>query len=327
MSRQLDHTTTAATGSGPRVPTAVREVLPDWTRTAGKQIVRLGAMAAAGRRTTPTFMIIGAKRGGTTTLYRQIEQHPAYLPLVPSAARLPMRENAKGVHYFDTGYDRSERWYRSHFPLGSTCRRHAQRHGSAITGEASPYYLFRPGAAERAAATVPHALIIAVLRDPVERTISHWAEQRRNGIERLDLRAALDHEDQRVGDDGHLLATHRLERSFAHEHQSYAAQSEYAAGLDRWVELFGRDRMLLLYSEELYADPSGTLAAVTDFLGIDRPPVVDSIQRNAAPRPADIDADIRDRLIARFEPTAERVAGIVGRPPPWTWYAAATSNG
>lgn len=324
MSRQLDdHPTAADTRSPGRTRPTTRDLLPDWTRGVGKRVVRLGAMAAAGYRTTPTFLIIGAKRGGTTTLYRQIEQHPAYLPLVPSAARMPMRENAKGVHYFDTAYDRSERWYRSHFPLGATCRRHAHRHGSAITGEASPYYLFRPGAAERAAETVPHALIIAVLRDPVERTISHWAEQRRNGIERLDLRDALDQEDERVGDDGHLLATHRLERSFAHEHQSYAAQSEYADGLDRWVEQYGRDRMLLLYSEELYADPSGTLAAVTDFLGIDRPPVVDSMQRNAAPRPADIDADLRVRLIDRFGETAERVAGIVGRPPPWSWYSPA----
>ena len=297
----------------------VRELLPDWARTGGKHLVRLGTMTISDWRTTPTFLIIGAKRGGTTTLYRQLERHPAHLPLVPSAARMPMRENAKGVHYFDTGYEHSERWYRSHFPLTSTCRRHAHRHGAAIAGEASPYYLFRPGAAERAAATVPHTLIIAVLRDPVERTISHWAEQRRNGVEQLELREALDIEDERVGDDDQLLATHQLEQSFAHEHQSYAAQSEYADGLEQWAERFGRDRMLLLYSEELYADPSGTLSTVTDFLGIERPADVDGMHRNAAPRPADIDADLRNRLVARFRPDAARVEDIVGRPAPWPW--------
>lgn len=304
---------------------AAREAMPDALRTGAKRVVRLGAMVAANRRTSPTFLIIGSKRGGTTTLYRQLERHPAHLPLVPSAARMPMRENAKGVHYFDTGHDHSQRWYRSHFPLTSTCRRHAARHGAAFTGEASPYYLFHPGAAERAAAVVPHALIIAALRDPVERTISHWAEQRRNGIESLDLREALAREDERVGDDGVLLATHRLERSFAHEHQSYAAQSEYEVGLERWLAHYERDRILLFYSEELYTDPTGTLAAVTQFLGVEPTPATDAIRRNAAPRPAEIDDDIRERLVARFQATAARITAVVGRPPPWPWYSTASA--
>lgn len=309
-------------GSGASVKDRARDILPDGARAAGKRAVRLGAMANADRRTSPTFLVIGAKRGGTTTLYRQIESHPAHLPLVPAARRMPMRENAKGVHYFDTGYERSERWYRSHFPLISAVRRHARRHGAAITGEASPYYLFHPLAAERAATVVPHARIIAILRDPVERTISHWAEQRRNGVEQLDLADALAAEDDRVGDDGDLLAEHRLASSFAHEQQSYAAQSEYGDGLDRWIAHYGRDRVLLLYSEELYADPSATMVAVTDFLGIPARPDIGGMQRNAAPRPAPVDDDIRERLVARFEPTARRAADIIGRPPPWPWYAA-----
>lgn len=294
-------------------------------RSVGKQAVRFSAMTTARWRTTPTFLLIGAKRGGTTTLYRQLETHPAYVPLVPSARRFPMRENMKGVHYFDSHHRYGDRWYRSHFPLDATCSRHARRHGAAFTGDGSPYHLFHPLAAERAAGAVPNAFVIAVLRDPIERTISHWAEQTRNGVETLPLDEALHREAERVGDDDARLADERIRYSFAHEQQSYAAQSEYAAGLDRWLTHFPRRRTLLLFSEDLYRDPASTLATVADFMGLPAFPTVDAMQRNAAPRPAALDdhigPELRARLVERFTPTAERVAELVGRTPPWPWFA------
>jgi Sulfotransferase domain len=160
-----------------------------------------------------------------------------------------------------------------------------------------------------------------VLRDPIERTISHWAEQSRNGVETLPLDEALRREAERVGDDHARLADERIKYSFAHEQQSYAAQSEYAAGLDRWLAHFPRRRTLLLFSEDLYRDPAGTMATVTEFMGLPPFPTIDAMQRNAAPRPATLDAELRARLVERFTPTAERVAELVGRTPPWPWFA------
>ena len=64
-------------------------------------------------RTLPGFLIVGAQRSGTTSMYHTLSQHPAVLKAALH----------KGVHYFDTGYDHSLAWYQGHFPL----RAHAAR--------------------------------------------------------------------------------------------------------------------------------------------------------------------------------------------------------
>lgn len=279
-------------------------------------------MLTADLRPLPDLVIIGVKRGGTTSLFRDLERHRSMCPLVPSARRLPLRENMKGIHYFDTRYHRSMRWYRSHFPTAPTLTARARRTGGSFTAEASPYYLFHPLAAERVAARLPSTRFVVMLRDPIERTVSHWAEQTRNGVETLSLPAALAAEADRVGDDAALLAAGTLAVSHAHEQQSYAGQSEYADSLQRWIDVVGRNRVLIVFSEEYYADPSTTLRSITDALGCAPMPTAHAAtHRNAAPRPGRVDPEVETMLIDRFGPDVDRLAAITGRRPPWPRFA------
>ena len=293
-------------------------------RELGKRCLRVAAMATAGLRPMPELVIVGVKRGGTTSLFRDLEQHPAMLPLVPSARRLPLRENQKGVHYFDSNLHRGRRWYRSHFPTEATRHRHRRVAGAAFTAEASPYYFFQPLAARRVAAELPDALFVVLLRDPVERTISHWAEQTRNGVETLGLRHALDAEAERIGDDAERLRSGDLAVSHAHEQQSYATQSEYADSLQRWFDAAGRDRVLVDFSERYYADPLSVIGRITDRLGVE--PFAEPVGgvRNAAPRPATVDDDLEVELIERFRPDVERIGALLGALPPWPRFGGAT---
>src|SRR5690606_2828029 len=87
------------------------------------------------RRALPDFVIIGAQRAGTTSLYSHLSEHSAILPAF-----------RKEVHYFDVLADRSENWYRAHFPLRSELEASGQRR---LTGEATPRYLYHPGADRR----------------------------------------------------------------------------------------------------------------------------------------------------------------------------------
>ena len=140
-------------------------------------------MATSALRRGPDFVIIGAKRGGTTSLYRYLHEHPSIQPLFPG------RQHVKGVHYYDSNYERGLRWYRSHFPLEAGGRhlvRPARR--PAIAGEASPYYLFHPLAAERLARDFPGVRIIVNLRDPVDRAYSHYKEELFPAVRRSPLR-------------------------------------------------------------------------------------------------------------------------------------------
>lgn len=266
----------------------------DFARRAGRTLLEEFGRSTARLRALPSFLLIGAKRAGTTSLWRYLEQHPDIAPLFPSA-RLPlMRQNQKGVHYFDSHAQRSVNWYRGHFPTEAYIARRG-----AIVGEASPYYLFHPRAAERAARVVPHAKVIVLLREPLDRTHSAWSEQARNGIERLSFREALAAERARVGNDEARLAAGTIQYSFAHEFQTYAAQSRYTTSLDRWQRCFGAQQMLVLRSEDLYREPEATTRVVTTFLGLAPAPLRDPDPWNASAR-LPIDDDLTQALTTQF---------------------------
>jgi hypothetical protein len=275
-------------------------------------------------RPPPDLLLIGTKRGGTTSAFRLLEDHPGFAPLVPSARRLPLRENMKGVHYFDSHSHRSAAWYRSHFASRPARAVRARRAGAAVTGESSPYYLFHPQAPARASALVPDVRLVVLLRDPVERTISHWAEQTRNGVETLPLVDALDAETERVGDDHQRLARGEIATSWAHENQTYASQSEYTASLRRWLENYPAERLLVLYSEDLYRDPHGLLDRIHSFVGLPPHALSDVRVRNAAPRD-DVDPQIGRRLVDRFAPDVEALTALLGERPPWARFGGSAT--
>ena len=102
-------------------------------------------------RKLPDFLIIGAQRSGTSTLYQTVARHPD----VRGAFR-------KEVHYFDTYYDRGLNWYRANFPF------------NGFTGESSPSYLVHPDVPARVKAVLPDVKLIAILRNPVERAYSAY---------------------------------------------------------------------------------------------------------------------------------------------------------
>jgi hypothetical protein len=275
-------------------------------------------MATARWRPNPDFLVIGAKRGGSTSLYYDLLRHSSICPLFPRPDRLPKANATKGVHYFDSNYHRGAAWYRSHLPSSAVRTRHARRAGAPVsTGEASPYYLYHPAAAERAHAMLPEAKILAVLRDPVLRTYSHWKERRRNNAEPLDFAAAIEAEDARIGDDEARLQADPTFYSYAHEQQSYARQSEYVTALERWYARYPAEQILVFASEDYYQRPQATLDRVLDFLGLPREQIASGEVRNAAAG-SDLDPELRSRLSERFAPYNARLATLTGQSFPWS---------
>lgn len=285
--------------------------------SAGRSVIRTYGKLTAGMRPDPDFLIIGAKRGGSTSFYFDLLAHDRVCPLFPKPDHLPKAEATKGIHFFDQNFDRGERWYRAHLPSRPARARLARRSGEPVlVGEASPYYLFHPAAADRAASVVPDAKIIAVLRDPVDRTYSHWKERRRSGGEQLDFAAALAAEDERVGNAEEQLRADPRAHSYAHEQLSYARQSEYARALERWYASFPAERILVLASEDYYTDPADALEQAQDFLGLPRQRLSSGEVRNAA-EGEPMDDKIATMLHERFAPQQARLEQLTGRTFPW----------
>lgn len=280
-------------------------------RAGAKRALRAMGRASAYTRPAPDFLLIGAKRGGTTSFVEGLRHHPGVLGLFPRA------EHLKGLYYFDEHHELGERWYRSHFPTLATRHRLEDRLGHrVVTGEGSPYYLFHPVAPERARAAVPRAQILVILRDPVERAYSHWKERRRNRTEPLDFAAALAAEDARLDGEEARLVADPTARSFAHRHCSYVAQGEYAPMLARWFAAFGHDRVWVGVSEEVFAAPQRALDAVFDRLGLPGHRVDGVPRRNAEPSPG-LDPGLRRDLTERLRPAVAATEVLLGRKLPW----------
>ena len=153
-----------------------------------KAVGRTVGRVTARWRTVPDYLVIGTKRGGTTSLQQYLTAHPDVLE--PKAA--------KASHYFDANFSKGWSWYRAHFPLQRWMDRERAAGRPVVVGEASPYYCFHPLALDRIAARVPDVKLIIVLRDPVERAWSHYSYEVARGNEDLSFADALDAEPGRT---------------------------------------------------------------------------------------------------------------------------------
>lgn len=211
-------------------------------------------------RALPNFVIIGAQKAGTTSLYEYLRAHPQVLGTA-----------TKELHHFDfDGPDPGLTAYRAHFPL----RFHLRTRGVAhpmITGEATPIYLFDPRSPVRMAAQfpAPGPKLIAVLRDPVERAWSHYRMSVRLGHEPLGFVEALRIEDARLASWRADPTADHLAPDDSWRWHSYIARGLYAEQLERWFALFPRERVLVLQADHLFRQPASAFAETERFLGLD----------------------------------------------------------
>ncbi|HYI61153.1 MAG TPA: sulfotransferase [Acidimicrobiales bacterium] len=258
-------------------------------------------------RVTPDFLIVGAQRAGTTTLYRLLRDHPA--------VRFPRL--TKGVHWFDVEYHRRPEWYRSNFALQRTVDGQAAAAGEPVrVGEAAPYYGFHPFAPGRIAEQLPDVRLVMVLRDPVTRAWSQFHHERARGWEPLaDFEAALEAEPGRL-EGAEVTLARRPGHHLAHQHNSYVARGRYREQVERLWAAVGRDRVLVLYTDDLEQDPGSTVDRLHDFLGLSRRPVTPG--RWNPRSQGDIPAAAVERIRAASAESDAWLRAEMPTPPPWT---------
>lgn len=286
-------------------------------RTARIALRRVSARVVPRERLLPGYLIVGSKRCGTSSLHEYLTQHPDVLP--PFVA--------KGSRYFDVSYPRGWRWYVSHFPSQRTATAHARRTGTTpLTGEASPYYVFHPAAPARIAAHLPDVRLLLLVRDPVERAWSHHRYEVARGFETLDVHAALDAEQDRLAGEADKLLADPAYRSFAHRHHSYLARGRYAEQLEHLFTSVPRERVLTMSSEQLFADPVGTVNTAYRFLGLREYDGIDGRPYKANDAQA-IPADVRERLATYYAPHNRRLTELLGVDFGWTRAAEDVAGG
>lgn len=205
----------------------------------------------------PNFFIIGAQKAGTTSLYHYLTQHPqVYMSPVkePCFFNYEMRSDGSIVNgAFGNPGQRPPRFssieeYLAMF-RGAT--------SETALGEASPPYIYAPGTAERIGRHVPGARVIAILRNPADRAYSAFLHAVRIGKEPLtDFAQALGEEENRVRDNWHYTF-------------HYRSRGFYHAQLERYYDVFGREKVGVWLYEDLRKDPSGVMQSIFRFLRVD----------------------------------------------------------
>ncbi|MDX6580936.1 MAG: hypothetical protein QOI10_120 [Solirubrobacterales bacterium] len=177
----------------------------------------------------PNLIVIGAQKCGTSVLHYYLGLHPEVSMSKP-----------KELNFFieERNWPRGIDWYKAQFDADARVR-----------GEASPNYTAFPqheGVPERMASVVPDAKLIYMVRDPLERIAAHWvhnyAKRREKGT---------------------------LAETLVHPNTSYVTRSKYAMQLERFLEHYPKEQVLVFQQSELRHKRMETLRQVFEFIGVD----------------------------------------------------------
>jgi hypothetical protein len=252
-------------------------------------------------RVLPDFVVIGAQKGGTSTLRDLLRQHPGLDFSLDSEP-----------HFFDNDFHRGPNWYRAQFPsVFHQARRRRALGYDPVVGEKSPYYLFYPLAPRRVFSLLPQAKLIVMLRNPVDRAYSHYFHEVRQKMEPLTFEQALDAEPERLA--GELDRMLRDERYISHTHVtfSYLARGVYADQIQAWQACFGHDQILVLSSDELFSAPDAAYRRVLSFLNLPYTPLK-QLRRSNTGRYPKMEPATRARLVDYFRPHNQRLYDLLG---------------
>lgn len=235
----------------------------------------------SGIRRLPTFIIVGAAKSGTTALYEYLRQHPDIFmsPLKePRFFAVEGEAEPFGGPFADIENSVSISSIEEYYACFKDVK------SEKAIGEASTLYLYHPKAPAGIQRYIPHAKLIAILRDPVERAYSGYLMHLMQKREVVSFEEALADEPRRKQENWIW--------------GRYEEVGHYAEQLRRYISRFGRDQIRVYLYEDLKADAGTLVADVFRFLEVDASYAVDTAMRHnvsGVPKNRFLDAVIGQR--------------------------------
>ncbi len=221
----------------------------------------------------PNFLIIGVQKGGTTSLYGYLTEHPQIIS--------PLK---KEMDFWSWKFNQSINWYLAHFPVIPEGKKF-------LTGEASPSYFNHPDAARRIYQFFPKIKLIILLRNPVDRAISQYYTWRRFNWENRSLEEAIESDLDKL-----IKAPEKV--NYWMGEQNYLAKGVYVEFLKEWMSFFPREQFLILKSEDFYVNPEASLQQVLKFLYLPEYELLEYKNYNPG-QYSEIDSSMR-RILSNF---------------------------
>ncbi len=239
----------------------------------------------------PDFYIVGAQKCGTTSLYKYLIQHPRILPA-----------QEKEIHFFSDKFHLGYSWYEKQFPCCPP---------GCITGEATPYYMLHPHAAQRIQAWSPHAKIIMMLRNPVDRAFSHYRYHVKLGAESLSFAEAIEAEPARLQGERDKMVVDESYQGNNYKLYSYLARGVYIDQLMPWFELFPKDQILIMKSEDFFSNPKVSFDKTLAFLALPDYEI-SSFKKFNEGKQAPMGKEVRLQLLQYFRHHNQRLYDYIG---------------
>lgn len=255
----------------------------------------------------PNFLIIGAARSGTTTLYSHLQRHPdVYLPASKRPEPhffLKSAEYARGLSYYEDRY------------FSSTGAR-------AAVGEASTSYLFGSEVPKRIRNCVPNVKLVTMLRNPIERAFSSYWHTVKSGLEPLSFGEAIAQEPAREA----KLAGSEMGEIAPY---AYLARGFYHLQLVRWLAEFERDQLMIGIFDDLVSAPRQVLNDVATFIGVEPAKLPDrevTVENKSVPEEARMSRSMWHDLADALRDDVQELSALLERDLSY-WLRAESARG
>ena len=259
-------------------------------------------------RIIPRFIIIGVTRGGTTSLYNYLTDHPCIMPPVWNE-----------IGFFDQNFHRGINWYKSHFPF-KLSKYHLEKkfRKDFTTGDATPVYINHPEAPLRIKKTIPNVKLIVLLRNPVERAYSQFHNATRLGREKGTFEEAVNEliEEREKIEKENLLSNSKNYKKIYHS-RAYLSNGIYIDQIKLWFENFSKNQILVIKSEDMYADPPSVVSKTFDFLDLPKWDLKEYKKYNFLGYEKEMQIETRKKLIEFFKPHNEKLYDYLGKNFDW----------
>ena len=266
-----------------------------------KKLIEINQAELKRRRIGPDFLVIGAMKAATSAIYDYILRHPNVI-----------RRQPKELHFFSYHYKKGLESYLSNF----TIHQANSKYNLKLVGEASPSYLIVKEVPSRVKISFPEVKIIVILRNPTDRAISHYYHQvKRVRDEKREIDEAFSI--QEFEKSMKISPSIELDKDLMHNYISkhgntafYLWLGKYALQLENWLNVFPKEKILILNFHDLETRPGFLVERIYSFLGLENY-VIPKINKIYENKYEPVKQIIRQRLDQFYKPYNEKLESLL----------------
>ena len=239
-------------------------------------------------RVIPDFLVIGAKRCGTTSLYQHLPEHPCI-----------SKSPHDNMGFFNDNFHLGVNWYKSFFPTTFTRNKIKSKFGDFLAFDVTTKYMEEESTANNVYQTKPNMKIIIILRNPVDRAYSQYHLSVRQTAERRSFEDVVEENMNRLNKESH--EHYKIKPKFSAKEDNYLKKGLYALQLRYWLKIFPRENILIVSTEEFESNQQIIYNKIFEFLNISKFEVKNTKKMQKGNYPP-IKSETRNLLLDYFRP-------------------------